>query len=60
MEIDQNLASDPLTGGLVRVLAGSNQLFSETFWVAMVKMARIGVLTGNQGEIRKTCRAVNS
>lgn len=60
MEIDQNLASDPLTGGLVRVLAGSNQLFSDTFWAAMVKMARIGVLTGNQGEIRKTCRAVNS
>lgn len=59
MEIDQNLASHPITSGRVRGLAYSPYQFLNKFGPAMIKMARIGVLTGNQGEIRKTCSAIN-
>lgn len=59
MEIDQNMALHPLTSGLVKGLADSPDQFLDQFGAAMVKMARIGVLTGNQGEIRKTCSSVN-
>ena len=33
--------------------------FFEDFGVSMVNMGRIGVLTGNVGEIRKQCSRVN-
>ncbi|GMJ09613.1 hypothetical protein like AT3G01190 [Hibiscus trionum] len=33
--------------------------FAKDFAVSMVKMGRVGVLTGNQGEIRKHCAFVN-
>ncbi|KAJ8428122.1 hypothetical protein Cgig2_000894 [Carnegiea gigantea] len=59
MEIDQNMALHPLTSGLVKGLADSPDQFLDQFGAAMVKMARIGVLTGNQGKIRKTCSSVN-
>lgn len=59
LEIDQNFASHPLTRGLVKGLAYNSHLFLDQFGPAMVKMARIGVLTGNQGEIRKTCGSIN-
>lgn len=60
MEIDQYMGLHPLTRGLVKGLADSPNQFRNKFGPAMVKMARIGVLTGNQGEIRKTCNSVNS
>uniref|UniRef100_A0A7C8ZUL4 peroxidase n=1 Tax=Opuntia streptacantha TaxID=393608 RepID=A0A7C8ZUL4_OPUST len=59
MEIDQNMALHPLTSDLVKRLANSPDQFLDQFGQAMVKMGRIGVLTGNQGEIRKTCSSVN-
>ncbi|CAO2840096.1 unnamed protein product [Amaranthus hypochondriacus] len=59
LEIDQNMALSPLTRGLVKGLAYSPTHFLDLFGPAMVKMARIGVLTGCQGEIRKTCGSVN-
>ncbi|KAL2926811.1 Cationic peroxidase 2 [Bienertia sinuspersici] len=59
LEIDQNLALSHQTRGLVKGLATSPHLFLDQFGPAMVKMARIGVLTGTQGEIRKTCGSVN-
>lgn len=58
LEIDQNMALSPLTRGLVKGLARPNN-FHNQFGPAMVKMARIGVLTGHQGQIRKTCGSVN-
>ncbi|XP_021849875.1 peroxidase 60 [Spinacia oleracea] len=59
LEIDQNLAINPLTRGIVEELANSPDQFLNEFGPAMVKMARIGVLTGDRGEIRKTCASVN-
>lgn len=59
LEIDQNMALCPLTRGLVEELANSPHQFLDHFGPAMVKMARIGVLTGSQGEIRKSCGSVN-
>ncbi|CAO2840095.1 unnamed protein product [Amaranthus hypochondriacus] len=58
LKIDQNLASSPLTKLLVNGLARF-PIFETQFGKAMVKMSRIGVLTGNQGEIRKSCNSVN-
>lgn len=59
LEIDSNLASNPGTRGLVKGLAYNPNKFLNQFGPAMVKMARIGVLTGCHGEIRKTCSSVN-
>ncbi|KAK4789843.1 hypothetical protein SAY86_017147 [Trapa natans] len=46
--------------GLVKEYAGSNQLFFEQFAKSMVKMGSISPLTGSKGEVRKSCRKVNS
>ncbi|CAL9207931.1 unnamed protein product [Musa hybrid cultivar] len=56
---DQTLMSTPATAGTVRQFAGSSVLFKQKFAAAMVKMGKIGVLTGEQGEIRSYCRVVN-
>ncbi|GAB4824677.1 hypothetical protein Ancab_007542 [Ancistrocladus abbreviatus] len=59
LRFDQLLATDPRTEGIVKTLATCPSTFSTKFGEAMVKMCRIGVLTDTQGEIRKSCRAVN-
>ncbi|KAL9228593.1 hypothetical protein vseg_004153 [Gypsophila vaccaria] len=59
LEIDTNMAFSPLTHNIVKELAFSPSYFLDKFGPAMVKMGRINVLTGHQGEIRKNCRAVN-
>ncbi|THU55050.1 hypothetical protein C4D60_Mb11t02470 [Musa balbisiana] len=56
---DQTLMSTPATAGKVRQFASSSVLFKQKFAAAMVKMGKIGVLTGAQGEIRSYCRVVN-
>ncbi|XP_038975332.1 peroxidase 60 [Phoenix dactylifera] len=58
LEIDQKLTLDSATKYIVSWQAnGSN--FPTLFNYAMVKMGTIQVLTGTQGEIRKSCRAIN-
>jgi len=59
LEIDQQLAIHPETRGIVTGLARSRFQFLKKFGPSMIKMGRIGVLTGYEGEIRKSCRARN-
>ncbi|KAK3016771.1 hypothetical protein RJ639_006444 [Escallonia herrerae] len=40
--------------------ASNQELFFASFAKSMIKMGNINVLTGDQGEIRKTCRFVNT
>ncbi|KAL8139587.1 hypothetical protein V2J09_005608 [Rumex salicifolius] len=58
IDFDQRMAYDPRTRGLVRAMA-YDTLFSDKFGKAMIKLTKIGVLTGKEGEVRKSCRVVN-
>lgn len=58
LEIDQQLALDPLTKDFVWNVAFRSD-FAFKFGQALIKMGRIQVLTGSEGEIRRTCGAVN-
>ena len=58
--IDQALALNKLTKDTVnKVAISSNDYFLTKFQQAMVKLGAVEVLTGTQGEIRKSCRAIN-
>ncbi|GJW49456.1 peroxidase 60-like protein [Tanacetum coccineum] len=58
LQIDQELALDSLTKSTVEAIARSAD-FNFKFGQAMVKLGATQVLTGTQGEIRQSCRAVN-
>ncbi|XP_042386907.1 peroxidase 60-like [Zingiber officinale] len=58
LKVDQNIAVDGLTNSTVKSLA-SGSSFPTLFAGAMVRMGAVQVLTGNQGQIRKSCRVVN-
>lgn len=58
---DATLLTDPNTLSMVNQNAGPNlNAWQQKFAAAMVKMGKIGVLTGSQGEIRVTCRHTNN
>ncbi|KAL2609251.1 hypothetical protein R1flu_027824 [Riccia fluitans] len=57
---DASLRSNGNSLSRVNQLARSGSVFNRDFGNAMVKMGRIQILTGAQGQIRKNCRAVNS
>ncbi|KAL1211525.1 Peroxidase 28 [Cardamine amara subsp. amara] len=57
--LDQRIATDISTSGVVFQYAASNELFNRQFAIAMVKMGTVDVLTGLAGEIRRNCRAFN-
>lgn len=59
LQIDQELALDPLTSATVSTIAHSWD-FCSKFGQAMVKLGAVDVLTGTDGEIRKSCRAINN
>ncbi|KAJ7944400.1 Peroxidase [Quillaja saponaria] len=59
LQSDQALIGDNRTASLVDYYSKYPFLFLKDFGVSMVKMANIGVLTGQNGEIRKNCRRVN-
>lgn len=56
---DAHLFNDPRTIPIVEELAKDNGLFQKKFAEAMVKMGSYNVITGNEGEVRKTCRSTN-
>ncbi|CAH2071155.1 unnamed protein product [Thlaspi arvense] len=59
-ESDAALTMDPTALAQVRRFAGgSDQQFFDEFGTSMEKMGRIGVKTGSDGEIRRTCSVVN-
>ncbi|KAL9241785.1 hypothetical protein vseg_015851 [Gypsophila vaccaria] len=57
---DQVLYSDPASRPTVVDFANSQADFSSAFVSAIQKLGRVGVKTGNQGEIRRNCAAFNS
>lgn len=56
---DEALLRNDVTRGLVYEYMRSEESFLRDFGVSMVNMGRVGVLTGSQGEIRRTCALVN-
>lgn len=56
---DQDLFTDKRTKEIVSEFAENQNLFFEKFAEAMVKMGQLGVLTGNNGEIRGNCSVRN-
>ncbi|EEF38554.1 peroxidase [Ricinus communis] len=59
LQVDQELALNPITKSVVKNIATGND-FSINFGRAMVKLGAVEVLTGNQGEIRRSCVTVNN
>ena len=57
LQIDQELALDPLSSSMVSSLATNNNQFRKSFVNAIIKMGNIKGSGG--GEIRKNCRRKN-
>ncbi|KAJ0034732.1 hypothetical protein Pint_25889 [Pistacia integerrima] len=60
LEVDQQLLygnNDTLT--IVKEFAAGFEDFRKSFALSMSRMGSINVLTGKQGEIRKSCRVIN-
>lgn len=59
LQSDHVLGTDSRTASMVLNYSKYPYLFLRDFGASMVKMANIGVLTGQDGEIRKNCKVVN-
>ncbi|KAM0012195.1 putative peroxidase [Helianthus debilis subsp. tardiflorus] len=59
LESDAALLNDPETRAYLIQSISHGSTFFKDFGVSMVKMGRIGVLTGSQGEVRKVCTKTN-
>lgn len=59
LESDVLLSEDPRTKGFIQKLGEDEKGWFKKLGKAMNKLASIQVLTGDQGQIRKQCRAVN-
>ncbi|XP_072952260.1 peroxidase 57-like [Typha angustifolia] len=60
LQLDQELAFTDLTNKLAARFVNSPKLFRKQFSKSMVKLGNVGVLTGEEGEVRLNCRRVNS
>ncbi|KAK9144814.1 hypothetical protein Sjap_004717 [Stephania japonica] len=58
LRVDQELAFHPATRDLVASTARGSG-FPTQFGAAMNNLGRVGVLTGNQGQVRNRCNVVN-
>ncbi|KAK9988276.1 hypothetical protein SO802_028515 [Lithocarpus litseifolius] len=60
LESDQALMGDPQTAAMANFYSTMNQnYFYNDFSASMVKLGNVGVLTGQNGQIRKKCGSVN-
>ncbi|KAG8080465.1 hypothetical protein GUJ93_ZPchr0007g5463 [Zizania palustris] len=60
LETDQKMLLDSRTGSFVRQFASQDGLFRHQFADSMRRLGAVQVLTGNEGEVRLKCSAVNS
>ncbi|KAF2288146.1 hypothetical protein GH714_004656 [Hevea brasiliensis] len=60
MQIDQELATDRSSVGIVSSFARKGIAFKQSFANAMVKLGSTQVLVGNVGEVRINCRVFNT
>ncbi|KAH7524271.1 hypothetical protein FEM48_Zijuj06G0101700 [Ziziphus jujuba var. spinosa] len=56
---DQALFIDPTSRKIVNRFASNSTAFEHAFVAAITKLGRVGVKTGNEGEIRHDCTLVN-
>ncbi|KAM6562263.1 hypothetical protein CsatB_022261 [Cannabis sativa] len=59
LQSDQALAIDPRTKQFVKHMAFDSIAWSHKFVESMTRLGHFNVLTGNQGQIRKSCRVAN-
>ncbi|XP_077233537.1 peroxidase 10-like [Tasmannia lanceolata] len=59
LQSDQILMGDSNTASMVINYSNYPYLFYQDFGASMIKLGSLGVLTGQNGEIRKNCRVVN-
>ncbi|KAK4437840.1 Peroxidase 10 [Sesamum alatum] len=59
LESDQALIGDPKTAPMVKDYSADPFLFAKDFAASMTKLGKIGVITGQDGQIRKKCSVVN-
>ncbi|XP_024536964.1 peroxidase 42 [Selaginella moellendorffii] len=59
LTVDQQLASDPRTRGIVNQFAADRAAFFRAFARGFQKMSHLNVLTSNAGQVRRSCRTAN-
>ncbi|KAK9084365.1 hypothetical protein Scep_030836 [Stephania cephalantha] len=57
LRIDADMAVDPRTAIVMRQFAAKQEYFFQTFSSAFLKLSAAGVLTGNEGIIRRSCNS---
>ncbi|XP_058071049.1 peroxidase 57-like [Magnolia sinica] len=59
LQLDQELAFTSVTNDMLVRFANNPKAFRRSFSKAMIKLGNVGVLSGQDGEIRQNCRRVN-
>ncbi len=59
MSSDAGLVADPHTARIVLEYSRSKDVFFEQFATSMIKLGRVGVKLGSEGQVRRNCSAVN-
>lgn len=59
LESDQALITNPTTEAMVKAYSADPFLFARDFATSMMKLGKIGVLTGQAGQVRKKCGSLN-